>query len=452
MENLITKRRSGVFSLLVALMLLAAGAFVSVPAQAAEPNSASVSVDIANQTITYKQSYDAPLVGFVVTDARGARNVPVPNGNVGKTETFNADWGTTVNVRYLDPVTELFKVLGDYPLSSSETTPPPPAPPVLGTLVSTNYSISCETGQPVATWTLATTSDGPTNIRVRAQDGISIPAVFYMEQTRYPINGADTKVFTFAVTESTLMFWVFSDAIDSNGTVTKSEILYNEEFAVPVCPSGPPVTTPPTTDPLPDDTDRKIRICHSTHSRAEAYESIEVPIAAILAGHGQHEGDIIPPFPYVKQGLAGGYPGNRWTEEGQAIYNNNCTVIPVHTPSPTETEEPTETAEPSPTETTTATPSPTTTATSTTTASPSPTATVTTAPSETTKATPSASKTSEQAIVTTSKNPGSYVDTAVKGSDNQSIPVAPLFFGGAAVALLLALFLLRPTGLGGRRH
>ena len=450
MKNLITKRRFGVFSLLVALMLLAAGAFVSVPAQAAEPNSASVSVDIANQTITYKQSYDAPLVGFVVTDARGARNVPVPNGNVGKTETFNADWGTTVNVRYLDPVTELFKVLGDYNLVSNETTPPPPAPPVMGSLVSTNYSISCATGQPVATWTLSTTSEGPTNIRVRAQDGISIPAVFYVEQTSYLINGADTKVFTFPVTEPTLMFFVFSDSVDGGTRV----MLYNEEFAVPACPSGPPVTTPPTTDPLPDDTDtKKVQFCHATHSRAEAYELLEVSINAFLqAGHGQHEGDIVPPFSYVKQGVAGGYPGNRWNEEGIAIFNNGCTVIPAHTPSPTETAEPTEPAEPSPTETTTPTqtaePSPSETTQPTETASAAPTSA---APSATQEVIPSESKTAA-ATAKVSRYPAAVVDTAVKGGGTAASSIASLFFGGAAIALLLALFLLRSTGLSGRRH
>lgn len=207
-----------------------------------------------------------------------------------------------------------------------------------------------------------------------------------------------------------------------------------------------PTPTPDPTDtttPLPDDTDRKILICHATHPRAEAYEPIEVSITAILVGHGQHEGDIIPPIAYVKDGLAGGYPGNRWNEEGIAIYNNGCTVIPITTPSPTETTTPTETAQPSPSETT----SPT--------ASSSPTETATQVP---TSAAPSTSQVvipvksnTAMATATVSRYPAALVDTAVKGGERQG-GVSVLLFGGAAIAALIGLLLIRSGACEGRRH
>jgi hypothetical protein len=166
-----------------------------------------------------------------------------------------------------------------------------------------------------------------------------------------------------------------------------------------------------------------------------------VSIAAILAGHGQHEGDIIPSFSYTEQGLAGGYAGNRWNEEGIAIFNNGCTVIPVHTPDPTQTE----TAEPSPggTETESATPI----STETEATIPS-----SAAPSVSQEAIPVESK-SVAASTKVSRYPAALVDTAVSGGgDTSTPPVALLLFGGAAVALLMALLLFRSAGSESRRH
>ncbi|MCY1364975.1 hypothetical protein D9M69_518030 [compost metagenome] len=224
-------------------------------------------------------------------------------------------------------------------------------------------------------------------------------------------------------------------------------------------PTSTPTETPPTptptpteTTPLPDDTDKKITICHATHPRAEAYESIKVSIAAILAGHGQHEGDIIPSFPYVEQGVTGAYPGNRWDAEGQRILGNGCTAIPVHTPSPTETAEPTETAVPTPTETTqptqTAEPTPSETTQPTETASAVPTSA---APSATQEVIPSESKTAT-VTATVSRYPAAAVDTAVKGGSTAVSSAVPLLFGGAAIAALIGLLLIRSGTRENRRH
>lgn len=427
--NLPTRRKTSAFScLLLAIVMLLAGLFVSVPAQAADPNSASVSVDITNQTITYKQSFaDAPIVLFVVSDARGDHNVNVPNDAAGKTETFNSAWGASARVRFLNPTTELFESLGEYNLSSPVVTQPP---------VPTDKTVTfCEAigDNSYALRTLA--------INVFIDGG-------YAENAR-----TIAPSFTFFVNGSTATFpglnWDEAGiAIFNNGCL----------------PVGgtPPVETPPTTDPLPDDTDtpEKVWLCHATNPRAEAYELIKVSVNTFLhgAGHGQHEGDIVRPFSYVKQGVAGGYPGNRWNEEGIAIFNNGCTVIPAHTPSPTETGEPTETAEPSPTTTTepteTAKPDPT--ATETKSASPVSTeeataAPTSAAPSASQEVVPAGSKTAA-ATAKVSRYPAAVVDTAVKGGSDTGSPAALLLFSGAGVALLMAFLLFRSAGHEGRRH
>ena len=41
-------------------------------------------------------------------------------------------------------------------------------------------------------------------------------------------------------------------------------------------------------------------------------------------GHGDHDGDIIPAF--------ADFPGQNWTTEGQAIWNNGCNVPPPPPP------------------------------------------------------------------------------------------------------------------------
>jgi hypothetical protein len=413
--NLPARRKTSAFTcLLLAIVMLLAGLFVSAPANAADPNSASVSVDTVNQTITYKQSYtDTPNIVFVVTDARGAHNVRVPNGDVGATEAFGPVWGDTVNVRFLDPVTQQFRVLGDYELSSpAPVVTPPPAP---SASVVTFCHATGDASNPYAQLTL----DGEAFVAADhgSHSGDIIPPslivvrgnVAYFPGSNWDANG---------------------QAIFNNSCIV--------QVTTPTETAQPTPTETPTTDPLPDDTDRKIEICHATHPRAEAYEAMEVPITAILAGHGQHEGDIIPPIAYVKNGLAGGYPGNRWNEEGIAIYNNGCTVIPITTPPPTETTTPTETAQPSPSETT----SPTETATE---------APTSAAPSTSQAAIPVKSKTAA-ATTTVSRYPAAVVDTAVKGGSNTASPIALLLFGGAAVALLMALLLFRSAGPEGRRH
>lgn len=418
--NLPARRKMSAFTcLLLAIVMLLAGLFVSAPAQAANP--VSVIVDVPNQTITYKQSYpDAPNVLFVVADARGAHNVQVPNDNVGKTEAFGPEWGATANVRFLDPTTNTFTMLGDFAL----TPPEPPAPPV----------------QMVA---LCHANGDSSYTR------FNIPVTVFFAEHVNDVNDIVPPV-TYVLRGNVVFFPGFH--WDEAGIA-----IFNNN-CVPIV-TTPPTPTETTAPPLPDDTDSKmVEFCHATHPRAEAYEPKNISVNAFLqAGHGQHEGDITPPFTYVKQGVQGSYPGNRWTEEGIAIFNNGCSVIPVTTPSPTETTTPTETAEPTPTETTSPTTTPAPSETTSPTASSSPTETATevptsAAPSTSQGAAPAKSKTAV-AAASVSRYPAAAVDTAVKGSSGTAAsPIALLLFGGAAIALLMAFLLFRSAGPEGRRH
>jgi hypothetical protein len=79
---------------------------------------------------------------------------------------------------------------------------------------------------------------------------------------------------------------------------------------------------------LPDDTSKKIEICHATASNSNPYTSPEVSVDSIITndpnGHGTHVDDIIPPFDYIKQGVPGSYPGKNWDAYGQWLYEHNC--------------------------------------------------------------------------------------------------------------------------------
>lgn len=104
----------------------------------------------------------------------------------------------------------------------------------------------------------------------------------------------------------------------------------------------------------------KVTICHATNSDTNPYVVIDVDIASsgyVKAGHSDHTGpiwyagakdekvkwgDIIPAYDYAPTTFH--YPGLNWTDEGQAIWENDC-QIPTETGAPTqsaavETDEP----------------------------------------------------------------------------------------------------------------
>ncbi len=88
----------------------------------------------------------------------------------------------------------------------------------------------------------------------------------------------------------------------------------------------------PTT--VVDDTDHKIDICHLPPGNPANGQSISVDFDSIIngTGHGNDGLDIIPPFDYVKQDVPGSFPGQNWTTEGQAQYNNDCDEATIVTP------------------------------------------------------------------------------------------------------------------------
>lgn len=95
----------------------------------------------------------------------------------------------------------------------------------------------------------------------------------------------------------------------------------------------------------------KVEICHATSSYKNPYIINEPAADGDVSGHAGHTGpvfypeipkhtawgDIIPPFTYD----GGSFPGLNWDEEGQAIYENDCS-IPEPPADPTMTVEATD--------------------------------------------------------------------------------------------------------------
>jgi hypothetical protein len=94
--------------------------------------------------------------------------------------------------------------------------------------------------------------------------------------------------------------------------------------------------------------DHKVTICHATNSDTNPYVMETVDIAStgyVKAGHVDHTGpiwyegakdahvkwgDIIPS--YIYQPTSFTFPGLNWTDEGEAIWDNDC--VPLTLPSP----------------------------------------------------------------------------------------------------------------------
>ncbi len=73
----------------------------------------------------------------------------------------------------------------------------------------------------------------------------------------------------------------------------------------------------------------KVTICHATGSKTNPYVVITPDASGVIDGHYAHQDhrDIIPAFDYVgKDKVVHHFPGQNWTAEGQAIFNNGCTV------------------------------------------------------------------------------------------------------------------------------
>ena len=82
----------------------------------------------------------------------------------------------------------------------------------------------------------------------------------------------------------------------------------------------------------------KVTLCHSTGSNSNPYITNEPDKSGDLSGHADDIGpiwypgitvtwgDIIPSFNYLCDTGVCNYPGLNWTTEGQAVWNNGCTM------------------------------------------------------------------------------------------------------------------------------
>lgn len=82
----------------------------------------------------------------------------------------------------------------------------------------------------------------------------------------------------------------------------------------------------------------KVTVCHSTGSDSNPYISNQPAKSADVGGHDGHDGpvwyegitgdwgDIIPPFEYLEGTTTVQYSGKNWTSEGQAIWENGCSI------------------------------------------------------------------------------------------------------------------------------
>ena len=85
----------------------------------------------------------------------------------------------------------------------------------------------------------------------------------------------------------------------------------------------------------------QVTICHATGSQNNPYVENHPDKSGNVSGHNNHNGDIIPPFDYwVHLGqnwFLLHYNGKNWNTQGQAIWNNDCEIPVVVTPTPTPT-------------------------------------------------------------------------------------------------------------------
>ncbi|GHF25535.1 InlB B-repeat-containing protein [Pseudolysinimonas yzui] len=173
-----------------------------------------------------------------------------------------------------------------------------------------NAVVSCNTGTE-GTWKVTWTVKNSESIaeEITASNDTTIVPVGTV------INGGATLTVVryFSVKPASNFTLTLSAKWTNNNTNTSSGTLFKNDFS---------------DNCLPDDTSKKIYICHATGSDSNPYTRPEVSVSSIITldpnGHGIHGDDIIPPFTYVKQGVNGSYPGQNWTTYGQWLYNNGC--------------------------------------------------------------------------------------------------------------------------------
>ncbi len=418
LKNLTTKRRFSVVTLLVALMMFAAGLFASAPAQA---TSEPVAPFTQSAVVVFEGGPGAATVTLTTHGVSGPGRIGhfhiIKNGDLsGASIPVPAGAGTFRHLTGLVPgdVVEV-RVYSDGSgtgeLLAREVYPVPEPQQAA------SIAINPVTG--IATVTLT----GNGSYHVLLTGDLTRPADV--------VTGGSLVLHFGPVAMSTpIQVNVYGDGSGSGQRLTDA------------------VLNPPVPPVLEDNTTTKqVTFCSRVNPRAEAFIRTTLTVAEFLSG--DHAADIVRPFDYIKQGVSVSHPGNLWDAAGEAVFNRNCSVIPSPSPSETTTASPS----PSPTETTTPSSSPS----STTTALPSAPAGGGTdtrtdrpsSPSTTNQSVESDTSQTQTSSSKVSRNPAALVDTAVKDGGVSGFALAPLLFGAAALLVLIAGLLWRGEG---RRH
>jgi LPXTG-motif cell wall-anchored protein len=92
-------------------------------------------------------------------------------------------------------------------------------------------------------------------------------------------------------------------------------------------PAAEPAPAAPRTDNgrgASQNQNKKVTFCHVPPGNPANGHLITTSVNAITPGHTNHDGDIIPPFSFVKHGETVTFPGQHWDAAGRAALDNGC--------------------------------------------------------------------------------------------------------------------------------
>jgi hypothetical protein len=172
-----------------------------------------------------------------------------------------------------------------------------------------SVSVSCNTGPEgywKVTWSVTNSESDKTETITSATDAALVPIGTVIGA------GATATFIEYYAVKPTANKTLTLGAQWSNGvTNSNSQTLNKNQFS---------------SDCIPDDTDKKVDVCHYDNGQGGKYTLNDISVSAVLngSGHAAHDDDIIPPFDYVEQGVAGHYDGKNWDAYGQWVYANGC--------------------------------------------------------------------------------------------------------------------------------
>jgi hypothetical protein len=170
-------------------------------------------------------------------------------------------------------------------------------------------SVSCNTGAEgywKVTWSVANSESDKSETITSSSDPALVPV-----GTVIAAGATATFVEYYSVKPSSDKTLTLSAQWSNGVTNTDDEKLKKNDFS---------------SDCLPDDTDKKVDVCHYDSGQGGKYTLNDISVEAVLngSGHAAHANDIIPPFDYVDDGVNGHYDGKNWDAYGQWVYANGC--------------------------------------------------------------------------------------------------------------------------------